>query len=127
MVRNIIISILLLFTTHGLQAQNVRCNASVERTVIEAGESFTLTVEISGDDINVTAYPQLPPLKGIEAIYANAGESTSIQIINGKKSESKSYQFLLRAKEAGKWTIPSISVENNGRAYTTQPLTIEVV
>ncbi|MBL7995003.1 BatD family protein, partial [bacterium] len=47
--------------------------------------------------------------------------------INGKKSESKSYQFLLRAKEAGKWTIPSISVENNGRAYTTQPLTIEVV
>ncbi|KAB2880091.1 hypothetical protein F9K33_06320 [bacterium] len=127
MVRNIIIILIVSFATHVLQAQNVRCSASVERTVIEAGESFTLTVEISGDDINVTAYPQLPPLKGLEAIYANAGESTSIQIINGKKSVSKSYQFLLRAKEAGKWTIPSISVENNGRAYTTQPLTIEVV
>lgn len=128
MVRNITIIIFFLsFMHHCLQAQDIRCNASVERTVIEAGESFALTVEISGDDVNVTSYPQLPVLKGLEAIYANAGESTSIQIINGKKSVSKSYQFLLRAKEIGKWTIPPISVENDGRSYATQPLTIEVV
>lgn len=128
MLRNILILInVLLIHASLLQAQNVRCNASVERTVIEAGETFALTVEISGDDVNVTAYPQLPPLKGLEAIYANAGESTSIQIINGKKSVSKSYQFLLRAKETGKWTIPPISMENEGKTYTTQPLTVEVV
>ena len=128
MVKNIhIITCLLALTVSTLQAQSVRCTASVERTVLEAGATFTLTVEISGDDINVTSYPQLPPLKGLEAIYANAGESTSIQIINGKQSVSKSYQFLLRAKEPGKWTIPPISVENDGKAYTTQPLTIEVV
>lgn len=128
MLKNIfLIGLLLGSAGFEIRAQNIRCNASVERTVIEAGETFTLTVEISGEDVNVTAYPQLQQLKGLEAVYANAGESTSIQIINGKKSVSKSYQFLLRAREVGKWSIPSISVENEGRAYTTQPLTIEVV
>lgn len=127
MVRNILITFILSLVVNSLHAQNIRCNASVERTVIEAGESFTLTVEMSGDEVNVTSYPQLPQLRGLEAIYANAGESTSIQIIKGKKSASKSYQFLLRAKEVGKWTIPPISVENNRKAYTTQPLTIEIV
>jgi hypothetical protein len=128
MFKNIFLTVfLLLYAVIDLRAQNIRCHASVERSVIEAGETFALTVEISGDDVNVTSYPQLPPLKGLEAVYANAGESTSIQIINGKKSVSKSYQFLLRAREVGKWSIPSISVENNGRSYNTQPLTIEVV
>ena len=128
MLRNIcLIGLLLGLAGFEICAQNIRCNASVERTVIEVGETFTLTVEISGEDVNVTAYPQLPALKGLEAVYANAGESTSIQIINGKKSVSKSYQFLLRTREVGKWSIPSISVENEGRVYRTQPLTIEVV
>jgi hypothetical protein len=95
--------------------------------VIEAGETFTLSVEVSGDDVNITANPQLPPLKGLEAVYVNAGESTSIQIINGKKSVSKSYQFLLRAKEVGKWQVPPINLENNGKIISTQPLVIEVV
>ncbi len=120
-------AILFFAFTQAAYSQSIRCTASVERTVIEAGQTFTLSVEVSGDDVNITAYPQLPALKGLEAVYANAGESTSIQIINGKKSVSKSYQFLLRAKEVGKWTIPPITVENDGKAVTTQPLTIEIV
>jgi hypothetical protein len=107
--------------------QEVRCRAFVERTVVEAGEQFMLTVEISGGDLNITSVPQLPPMKGVDAIYPNAGESTSIQVINGKKSETRNYQFLLRAKDVGRWTIPAITLYDHNKPYASQPLIIEAV
>ncbi len=116
-----------LLTAERVYGQDIRCQASVERSVIEAGEQFTLTIEISGGDLNITGLPQLPALKGLEAMYTGAGESTSIQIINGVKRESKTYQFLLRAKETGRWTIPPVSVYHNNRPYASQSLTIEVI
>lgn len=110
-----------------LSGQTIRCEATVDRTTIEAGETFTLSVEVSGDDVDVRGIPELPALKGIELLYPNPGESTSIQIINGRKSESKSFQFFLRASQTGRLTIPPIKVHNAGTEYQTQPITIEVV
>lgn len=112
--------------TASLQAQ-IRCTASVEQAVVEQGASITLNVEVSGPDLNITEPPQLPAMKGIEPQYRQAGESTSISIINGRKSVTKSYQFLLRAKEVGRWQIPPIVVHNDGNAISTQTVTIEVV
>ncbi|MBX7152359.1 BatD family protein [bacterium] len=113
--------------TKALVGQDVRCEATVDRTTIEAGETFTLSIEVSGNDVDVRGIPELPALKGIELLYPNPGESTSIQIINGRKSESKSFQFFLRASQTGRWTIPPVSVNNAGKEYHTQAITIEVV
>ena len=105
----------------------VRCNALVERNVYEVGETFTLTVELSGSDLQVTKYPELPSMEGIQSLYANAGESTSISIVNGKQSITKSYQYLLKAGSVGKWVIPPVPVEVSGKVYRTQAVTVEVV
>lgn len=110
-----------------VKAQDIRCTASVESAVIEAGTAFTLTVQVTGADVADIEQPVLPGMKGIEVLYNNAGVSTSIQIINGQRSETKSFQYLLRAKEPGRWQIPALHASFRGRKFDTQPLNIEVV
>lgn len=55
--------------------------------------------------------------------------STSFQIINGKTTQSRdfSYTYILRAREAGTFTIRPGSIEVDGKVYQSNSLTIQVV
>lgn len=121
------VAILIFLSYSALQAQTVQCVASVEQSVIEQGTSFQLRIEVSGENLRITSLPQLPEMKGLEVMHQGAGESTSISIINGRRSMSKSYDFILRAKDVGRWTIPPVAVGVDGKTVSSQALTIEVV
>lgn len=111
----------------GRLAGQVTCEAIVEKNVIEVGQTLTLTIQVSGKQLDLREKPVLPALHGLELVYPEPGSSSSIQIINGRRSESRSFQYLLRARQVGRWTLAPVRVTVGGETYQTQQLTIEVV
>ncbi len=110
-----------------VDAQEVRCSASVENSVIEAGLNFTLRIEVSGTELGEVAQPVLPDVPGLEIVYPNAGVSTSIQIVNGRRTDTKTFTYVLRARSTGQIKFPSVAVLYRGQTCRTQPLVLEIV
>jgi len=104
-----------------LQAQ-VNVTATVDRTRIGLNEEFFLVVEISGG----SGDPRLPDMNAFAAV-TGTNTSTSVQIMNGRFSQSVTHQYTLVAQTAGKFTIGAVEVESKGQVYRGQPIEIEIV
>ena len=94
--------------------------------VVAMGEQFRLgfTLNDRGTDL------QLPDLSNFDVLMGpSTSQSSSIQIINGKTTQSSSfsYIFILRAKKEGKFTIRPASIKVGGKTYESNSLSIEVV
>ena len=94
--------------------------------VVAAGEQFRLgfTLNERGTDL------QLPDLSNFDVLMGpSTSQSSSIQIINGKTTQSSSfsYVFILRAKKEGKFTIRPASIKVDGKTYESNELSIQVV
>ncbi|MGH7452458.1 MAG: BatD family protein, partial [bacterium] len=105
-----------------LQAQNVSITASVDKTHVGLNEDFTLIVEVFGD----AGEPKLPDMNAFSAL-AGRSSSQNIQIINGRMSSSRTYQYTFFARAAGKFTINAVEVEVKDQIYKSQPIEIEIV
>jgi len=92
--------------------------AYVDRNPVVEDESFTLTLESSGD---VDGAPDLSPLRRDFDIQGQ-GKSSNFTMINGSVSRKTQWQISLMAKHSGQLRIPPISV-GSGRS---QPLTVTV-
>lgn len=94
--------------------------------VVAMGEQFRLgfTLNERGTDL------QLPDLSNFDVLMGpSTSQSSSIQIINGKTTQSSSfsYIFVLRAKKEGKFTIRPASIKVGGKTYESNSLNIQVV
>jgi hypothetical protein len=114
---------LLLLLATPARADEPRLRAQLERASAAVGEQLRLSVTLEGFSQRA-GEPQIPPVAGIE-IY-DAGRSTSISLVNGRLSSSTSYTFVVVPGSAGTFTLGPITVEDKGRAYTTEPLTLTV-
>jgi hypothetical protein len=79
-------------------------------------------VEVFGD----AGEPKLPDMNAFAAL-AGTSSSQNIQIINGRMSSSRTYQYTFFARAAGKFTINPVEVEVKGQLYKSQPIAIENV
>lgn len=95
--------------------------------VVSLDEQFTVSFVIEGnspsnfdwepgDDFNLLWGPQ-------------QGRSTSIQVINGKRTESSqtTYSYVLRPTKAGKFTLPKAKAVVAGREIFSSAATVEVI
>ena len=86
-------------------------------TFIYEGENSPSGFEWSqGDDFQLVWGPQ-------------QGRSTSIQIINGKRTKSSqfTYTYILTPRKTGTFQIPAATVTVKGNTYSTRPASITVV
>lgn len=116
----------LLFSLTVAWAQDGSFVASAERTTVGAGEQFSVSFTLSGSDMNAISNfrsPEFGPL----VVLSGPGTMTNMQIINGRVSSSVTYSYSLYAREPGKYTISSASVDYKGKTLKTEPLAIEVV
>ena len=67
--------------------------------------------------------PDFTPFK----IRSGPNQFSSTQIINGRRSSELSYNYVLLAPAAGNYTIPSASMEVNGKTISTDVLELQVV
>ena len=93
-----------------------KVSATVDRSVVEQGETFVLTVR--SDDAN-------PELDVLEQTFNMLGtsQSSKISFVNGKVDSAKEWIVNLSPKKNGISVIPSIVVGNE----RTKPIRIQVV
>ncbi|MBN2669051.1 MAG: protein BatD [Bacteroidales bacterium] len=108
-----------------LIAQNVSFKASTQN-VVSVGEQFQLTYELntSGSRFRTGKFEGLRVLSG-----PNPSNSSSIQVINGQVSKSitQNFSYILLAEKEGKFTIPAAQIDVNGKIYTSNTVSVEVV
>ncbi len=114
-----------------ISASNVKAGDAVKFTastkpVVEVGERFQIvyTVNADGENFRVPDFGSLTILSG-----PNRSSSSSIQIINGKMSQSTqlSFTFLVMATQPGEINIPPATITVDGKTYKSNPLKITVV
>jgi len=105
-------------------ADGVEFSASAPNTV-EVGERFYLKYTS-----NSRAQISLPQFTDFSLVGGpSTGESEIFQIINGQTTHSTSftYSYVLQAKAEGTFTIPAATASINGKSYSCNTVTINVV
>jgi hypothetical protein len=123
--KNYIISVLLLLVSISGFAQAVEFTASAKSTAV-VGETFTLTYVLTGQGTNFRG-PNMPAFDMLSG--PNTSTTSSIRSINGRTSMSITYTFsyLIQAKQEGTFEIPPATVTVDKKQYTSNTVTIKVV
>jgi len=125
--RNILVFMLLSGVWPTLSAAEIEITTSVDRTVVGVNQEFTLTIEISGDQVSRVGDPILPDVSAFAVSLGSSGTSQNIQLINGKMSISKSMTFSYMATTIGTFTIPAAVIVHKGQEFRSSPIQMEVV
>ncbi|WP_164682863.1 BatD family protein [Cyclonatronum proteinivorum] len=102
-----------------------RLTATSERAFV--GERIIVAVEISGRRIENVQRPELQPVEGLRIISATPTRTSAFDFRDGQQISTVGFRFTIEAVREGEHTIPAVRLIMNGRTYTTNPLTIEVL
>ena len=105
-----------------LCAQDSRFFMETDRTEIAEGETFILDIVLENMNGKNLQLPDLAPFRVVQG----PSTSSSVTIINGKRSGTQSYQYLLLAAKKGKFTIGSATIQSNGKTIKSNTLSIDV-
>ena len=106
-----------------LRAADITVTATVDRSAIKLDEVITFTVSIEG----TRDFPDVPPPTSDGfVIISGPSQSSSIQIINGKMSASKTIQWRLAPTRTGSQKINPIEIRYRRKTYRTKALTVSV-
>ncbi len=103
--------------------QNISVTATVDKNRLTLEDVLQLSIVIQGTQN--TPPPELPSLPDFR--ITSAGTSSSTQYINTQRSVSITYNYRLTPMNTGTIVIGSARVRANGKTYSTQPITIEVL
>ncbi len=103
--------------------QNISVTATVDKNRLTLEDVLQLSIVIQGTQN--TPPPELPSLPDFR--ITSAGTSSSTQYINTQRSVSITYKYRLTPMNTGTIVIGSARVRANGKTYSTQPITIEVL
>lgn len=107
----------------GQAAGQVRFSATAEPAVVEAGASVQVRFTLEQADSEQLQ----PPAWGPFRLLAGPGRSMSMQIINGNRSSSITWTYMLQAPaHAGRYMLPSAKVRVGGRWLQSGELHIQV-
>jgi hypothetical protein len=96
--------------------------------VVEVGEQFNLTFIIEGE--SSASDFTWNPSDDFQVLWGpQSGRSTSISIVNGKRTKSvqSTYTYVLRANSTGTFTIPAASAKVGNSRISSSAVSIEVV
>ena len=109
-----------------------RIHAQTDRQTIEAGDGFTLRVQVSGTgNIKTVPAPTVPTLQNM-AIY-DPQITDAIGVVDSKIRGSRTYEYVIIPSKEGDWTIPAIDYPyfdpqtENYQVARTVPVTINVL
>lgn len=127
MQRQLYLVILLLLSFAFAQAQNVTFKASAPSAVAK-GDQFRLVYVLENAEGKNLDAPST--INGFEILYGPAiTSSSSTFIANGKADmrKTESYIFTLSATTEGTFTIPSATIQADGKTYTSNTVQIKVL
>ena len=115
----------LFFCSTYLHAGEISISASLDREEIYIDDTVQLTIKISG---SVGSIPD-PDISSLSKDFQIVGSSTStsISVINGSFQAEKDVILQLKPLHSGVITIKDIFVEQGGKRYYINPLTLKVI
>ncbi|KGO91787.1 BatD family protein [Flavobacterium subsaxonicum] len=113
------ILLILLLSLQGLYAQ-VEFKATPSKTKLGINEKLRVEFSMNQDGDNFSP----PAFQGFQA--AGPGQMISNSWINGKRSFSKTYTYVLTPKAKGTFTIGQATIEIEGQTYKTSPFKVTV-
>lgn len=119
------ILVIILLCNAYARSQEVSFTAEGPR-VVEVGEQFMVSFSLNARPSSFNP----PDMKDFNVLSGpNQSSSTSIQIINGKSSQSNTitYTYYLQASNPGTFTIQPATAVVNKKEYTSNSLSIEVI
>lgn len=105
-----------------LAASTASAQPSITTTIdpaeVAAGESASLTITISG----VQSAPMLPipPVPGLT--IAGVGQSVNMELVNGRANTSVAQTHRVTPARPGRYVIPAVTVEIDGKTLRTRPV-----
>ncbi|KAA3651820.1 MAG: protein BatD [Bacteroidetes bacterium] len=102
-------------------ASSISFTAKSSHQKVEVGQRFQITYTINSNGGSFTP----PSFEGFNSY--SAGQSTSMQNINGKVTRTNSISYVLVGTQEGKFEIPPAEIEIDGETYTSNSIEIEVV
>lgn len=96
--------------------------------VVAEDEQFNVTFIIEGE--NAPSEFEWSPGSDFQLLWGpQQGRSTSIQIVNGKRTKSvqTTYTYVLRPSSKGRFVLPSATAKVKGNDISSRPVTVEVV
>lgn len=117
MISKLAVFLLLMFTVLGVEAQDFEVSMRAPSNVT-TGVPFRIEVSVNAQNVRVPD----PQLKGFN--YYGRSTSNSMSIINGDVTVRSSSIYTVSLDKAGVYTVPAISVDYNGKKYTSNSLTI---
>ena len=124
-VRHGALAVLIVLAALRAAGQDIRFEASLDKTSVGLGENFTLSLVLT--NVQGGGEKLVPPEMNDFRIMAGPMQSSSFQMINGVVSSSVTYTYTLQAKAVGTFTLGPASIQVRGTEYRTQPVTVEVV
>ncbi|NOQ29551.1 MAG: oxygen-tolerance protein [Helicobacteraceae bacterium] len=107
---------IILFTTFAHASFKV----SLDDTIVSSGDSITLNVEVSGENLSA---PMIDKLCGVNV--EGTAKSTSINIVNGAKSVTHMYGYTFTPHSS--CTIDPISMIIDGKTQSSKPIKVTVI
>jgi hypothetical protein len=113
--------------------QDISFSVTADRTMVSLGERIQVTAQVvSNKKLSGSFTPQVPKNDNFDVLgmNRNSNQSTSIQVINGKMTQSVNityfFYYSIAPKKTGSFTFPVISCLIDGVTYTSNPFTITV-
>ncbi len=107
----------------------VHVSAAVDAEEIGTGDTLTLTVTVETENVTRLPKPEIPEMRNFSVLNESSTSQTSISIINGKTTRSKTttFTYILQPQKIGSFTIPPVTVKYGGTVYKTDPIRVTVV
>ncbi|MGB1269035.1 MAG: BatD family protein [Flavobacteriaceae bacterium] len=110
----------ILFVTQLVTAQ-VEFTAKVSKQKLGINERLRVDFEMNSEGDNFT-----PPTFTGFTVVGGPSQAVSHSWVNGKRSFSKTYTYILSPTKRGKFTLKQAAIEIEGETYKTIPVNIEV-
>ena len=131
--KQIVPSLFLLFFLHVNASGSIRFSVTTESTQCVLGEQIVITATVVSDkDLKKITAPALPS-SGFYSLLRTSSDqrqSSSIQIINKKMTQTKEITYLfyyrIALKKEGTFTFPSLEFKFGGESYNSKAFPITV-
>jgi hypothetical protein len=121
-----VLAVMTLLTTSASAQVQVSAQVDSGRDIY-VGEGFNFYIVIQGSEN--AGNVDLQPLQEYNPQSAGNRQQSSINIINGKTTQSVTtvMTYTLTATRPGRLQIPSLTVEVDGKTYRTNPLSVNII
>ena len=110
-------------------AANVSISATVNRTAVKLGGTFTFSVTVTTGVTRALPEPVLEQTDDFEIRGKSTSSSSSVSIVNGKLTSEKTirHSYSLVPTKAGDLVIPPAVLTYKGKKFSTDPINVRVI